>query len=150
MPHESPLISVIVIGLGLAFVLGTLAQRLRISPLVGYLLAGVVVGPFTPGFVADPRLILQLAEIGVILLMFGVGLHFSAKDLIAMRAIILPAAIIQISLSTLFGMGVAFLLGWSAGVGIVFGLSLSVASTIVMLRALQERRMLETDRGRLA
>lgn len=150
MSDHTPLISTIVIGLSLAFLLGTLAQRLRLSPLVGYLLAGVVVGPYTPGFVADQTIADQLAEIGVILLMFGVGLHFSLKDLWAVRAIAVPGAVGQMAVATVVGMGLAYLLGWSAGAGLVFGLSLSVASTVVLLRSLQERRLLVTERGRIA
>lgn len=147
MPHESALITNVVIGIALAFALGTLANRLRTSPLVGYLLAGVVVGPFTPGFVADQSLAPQLAEVGVILLMFGVGLHFSVKDLLAVRATVLPGAAAQVAASTLLGGGLAWLLGWRIGPGLVLGLSLSVASTVVLMRALQERRLVETERG---
>jgi CPA2 family monovalent cation:H+ antiporter-2 len=150
MPHHTPLISTIVVGLVLAFVLGALAHRLRISPLVGYLLAGVLVGPFTPGYVADQGLANQLAEIGVILLMFGVGLHFSLKDLLSVRAIAVPGAIVQIASATLLGMLLAWWLGWSIAAGVVFGLALSVASTVVLLRALQERRLVETERGHIA
>ncbi len=150
MPHDTPLIATISIGLGLAFVFALAAQRLRLPPIVGYLLAGIVVGPFTPGFVADQKLAVELAEIGVILLMFGVGLHFSLKDLMSVRTIAIPGAIGQIAVATLLGMGLAMLLGWSAGAGFVFGLSLSVASTVVLLRALQERRQVETEKGRIA
>lgn len=150
MPHESPLVAVVVIGLGLAFVLGTLANRLKLSPIVGYLLAGVAVGPFTPGFVADPRLTLQLAEIGVILLMFGVGLHFSPKDLLSVRRLVVPGALLQVAIASGLGAGAARLLGWPPASGLVFGLTLSVASTVVMVRALQERRLLDTERGRIA
>lgn len=150
MPHDTPLIATIVAGLGLAFLFGAIAQRLRISPLVGYLLAGVAAGPFTPGFVADQRLATELAEIGVILLMFGVGLHFSLKDLLSVRAIALPGAVVQISVATLLGLGLALLMGWTVGAGLVFGLALSVASTVVLLRAMQERRLMETERGRIA
>ncbi|HZH09785.1 MAG TPA: YbaL family putative K(+) efflux transporter [Microvirga sp.] len=150
MPHHMPLISTIVVGLVLAFVFGTIAQRLRISPLVGYLLAGVLVGPFTPGYVADQGLANQLAEIGVILLMFGVGLHFSLKDLLSVKAIAVPGAIVQIASATLLGMGLAWMMGWSMAAGLVFGLALSVASTVVLLRALHERRMVETERGHIA
>jgi CPA2 family monovalent cation:H+ antiporter-2 len=150
MHTHGPLISIIVVGLVLAFILGAIANRFRISPLVGYLLAGVVVGPFTPGYVADQKLANDLAEIGVILLMFGVGLHFTLNDLLSVRAIALPGAIAQIVVATLLGMGLAYLLGWSVGAGIVFGLALSVASTVVLLRALQERRLVETERGRIA
>jgi CPA2 family monovalent cation:H+ antiporter-2 len=150
MPHDTPLIATIVAGLGLAFVFGTIAQRLRLPPLVGYLVAGVAVGPFTPGFVADQALATELAELGVILLMFGVGLHFSLKDLLSVRAIALPGAIVQIAVATLMGLGLALAVGWSAGAGLVFGLALSVASTVVLLRAMQERHLMETERGRIA
>jgi CPA2 family monovalent cation:H+ antiporter-2 len=137
-------------GLMLAYVFGLLAHRLRVQPLVGYLLAGVVVGPFTPGFTADLSLAAELAEIGVILLMFGVGLHFSLKDLMSVARVAVPGAILQIVVATLIGAGLARLLGWSWNAGLVFGLALSVASTVVMVRAFQERRLLDTDRGRLA
>lgn len=150
MPHDTPLIATIVAGLGLAFVFGALANRFRIPPLVGYLIAGVLVGPNTPGFVADAGLANELAEIGVILLMFGVGLHFSLKDLLSVRAIAVPGAIVQIGFATALGAGLAWMLGWSMGAGLVFGLALSVASTVVLLRALQERRLIETERGRIA
>ncbi|MET4204623.1 YbaL family putative K(+) efflux transporter [Bradyrhizobium sp. LA6.12] len=150
MPHDTPLIATIVVGLGLAFVLGTIAQRFRIPPLVGYLLAGVAVGPFTPGFVADQALATELAELGIILLMFGVGLHFSLQDLLSVRHIAVPGAVVQIAVATLMGLGLSWLMGWSVGAGLVFGLALSVASTVVLLRALQERRLMETDRGRIA
>ncbi|HEY6833150.1 MAG TPA: YbaL family putative K(+) efflux transporter [Pseudolabrys sp.] len=151
MPHYTPLISTIVAGLVLAFVLAAVAQRLRISPLVGYLVAGVLLGPAVPGFyTADQSLANELAEIGIILLMFGVGLHFSLKDLLSVRAIALPGAIVQIVVATALGMGLAHAFGWSLGAGLVFGLALSVASTVVLLRALQERRLVETERGRIA
>src|SRR5688572_10346526 len=138
MPHHTSLIATIVAGLGLAFVFGVLAQRLRLPPIAGYLMAGVLIGPFTPGYVADQELAPQLAEIGVILLMFGVGLHFSLSDLLSVRAIAIPGAVAQMALATLLGMGLAWTLGWSTGAGLVFGLALSVASTVVLLRALQE------------
>ena len=151
MPHSTPLISTIVAGLVLAFILAGIAQRLRISPLVGYLLAGVLLGPGIPFFfTADQALANELAEIGIILLMFGVGLHFSLKDLMSVRAIALPGAVVQIAVATLLGMGLAHWLGWPLGAGLVFGLALSVASTVVLLRALQERRLVETERGRIA
>lgn len=150
MPHYTPLIATIVAGLVFAFIFGSIAQRLRISPIVGYLLAGVVAGPYTPGFVADQALAHELAELGVILLMFGVGLHFSLKDLLSVRAIAIPGAIVQIGAATLMGMGMAYFLGWGWVAGFVFGLALSVASTVVLLRALQERRLIETERGRIA
>jgi CPA2 family monovalent cation:H+ antiporter-2 len=148
--HHTSLIATIVAGLGLAFVFGAIANRLKLPVLVGYLLAGVVVGPFTPGYVADQELAPQLAESGVILLMFGVGLHFSLKDLMAVRKIAIPGAVVQITAATVMGLGLALALGWSVGAGIVFGLALSVASTVVLLRALQERRLVETGRGKIA
>jgi len=150
MPHETPLIATIVIGLVLAFIFGAIANRLRIPPLVGYLVAGVLAGSHTPGFVADQELAAELAEIGVILLMFGVGLHFSLKDLLSVRAIAIPGAIVQIIVATLLGAALAWILGWSMQAGLVFGLALSVASTVVLLRAMQERRLIETERGRIA
>ena len=148
--HSTPLIATIVVGLGLAFAFGLAAQRLRISPLVGYLLAGVAVGPFTPGFVADAALAGELAEIGIILLMFAVGLHFSWRDLMAVGSIAIPGAVVQIGVATLLGLGLALLLGWGLVAGLVFGLALSVASTVVLVRALQERRLTDTERGRIA
>jgi CPA2 family monovalent cation:H+ antiporter-2 len=150
MPHYTPLIATIVFALVLAYAAGALALKLRLAPIVGYLLAGVAVGPFTPGFVADQSLAGELSEIGVILLMFGVGLHFSLGDLLAVRAIAIPGAAVQIAIATLLGMALAWLLGWSVGAGLVFGLALSVASTVVLLRALEVRRLLETGRGRIA
>jgi CPA2 family monovalent cation:H+ antiporter-2 len=150
MPHPNSLIVTLVAGLGLAFVFGVIANRIRLSPLVGYLLAGVVLGPFTPGYVADQALAPQLAEVGVILLMFGVGLHFSLSDLLEVRRVAVPGALGQIVVTTLLGFGLARLFGWSAGAGIVFGLALSVASTVVVLRSLQERRLVETERGKIA
>src|SRR4029077_18659285 len=150
MTHDTPLIATIVTGLGLAFLFGAIAQRLRVPPLVGYLLAGVAVGPFTPGFVADPALAAELAEIGVILLMFGVGLHFSLHDLLSVRAIAIPGALVQMAVATLLGMALAWGIGWKLGADLVFGLALSVASTMVLLRALQERRLVDTEQGRIA
>jgi CPA2 family monovalent cation:H+ antiporter-2 len=150
MLHQTPLIATIAAGLVLAFALGLLAHRLRIQPLVGYLLAGILVGPFTPGFVADQSLATELAEIGVILLMFGVGLHFSLKDLLSVGRIAVPGAIGQIAAATAMGAALATWLGWSLQSGLVFGLALSVASTVVLVRALQDRRLLETERGRIA
>lgn len=150
LEHHTPLIATIAVGLMLAFVLGLAAQKLRIQPLVGYLLAGVAVGPFTPGFTADPALAAELAEIGVILLMFGVGLHFSLKDLLSVAHIAVPGAIGQIAVATLMGAALSWALGWPPVAGFVFGLALSVASTVVLIRALQDRHMLDTDRGRIA
>ncbi len=150
MHHATPLITTIVGGLVLAFILGMIANKLRISPLVGYLLAGVLAGPFTPGFVADTKLAPELAELGVILLMFGVGLHFSLKDLMAVKSIAIPGAIAQIAVATLLGMALSAALGWSLMTGIVFGLCLSTASTVVLLRALEERQLIDSQRGQIA
>ncbi|WP_426750411.1 YbaL family putative K(+) efflux transporter [Myxococcus sp. Y35] len=150
MPHDTTLIATIAVGLGLAFVGGFVARWLKLPPLVGYLLAGVAVGPFTPGFVADGGLAGQLAEIGVILLMFGVGIHFSIKDLLAVRNIAVPGAIVQIAAATVMGTVVASWWGWSLGAGLVFGLALSTASTVVLLRALEERGILDSVNGRIA
>jgi K+:H+ antiporter len=150
LTETSPLIAVLVIGLGLAFIFGTIANRLKLSPIVGYLLAGVAVGPFTPGFVADRALTLQLAEIGVILLMFGIGLHFSPGELLAMRRIAIPGALLQVAVATLLGEGVAWLVGWNFGTGLVFGLALAIASTVVMTRTLQDRHVMDTERGHIA
>ena len=148
MPHHTPLIATISVGLVLAFAFGLLAHRLKISPLVGYLMAGVAVGPFTPGFVADAELAAELAEIGVILLMFAVGLHFSLKDLMSVRNIAVPGAVVQIAVATLMGMALAWALGWSLQAGMVFGLALSVASTVVLLSLIHisEPRDLSTSR----
>jgi len=150
MPHHTSLIAILVFGFVLAFVLGALANRLRLSPLVGYLLAGVLAGPFTPGFVGDQTIAPQLAEIGVILLMFGVGLHFSLRDLMSVRNIAIPGAIAQITVATLLGWGLAELMGWRHIEGLVFGFSLATASTVVLLRAMEERRLLDTRRGKIA
>jgi len=150
MHHDTDLINIVAVGLGLAFIFGALANKLRLSPLVGYLVAGICVGPFTPGFVADQALANQLAELGVMLLMFGVGLHFSLKDLMSVKAIAIPGAIGQILVATLLGWGVSSLMGWPAIHGIVFGFSLATASTVVLLRAMEERRLLETMRGKIA
>ncbi|HEN3722802.1 TPA: YbaL family putative K(+) efflux transporter [Klebsiella pneumoniae] len=148
MHHATPLITTIVGGLVLAFILGMIANKLRISPLVGYLLAGVLAGPFTPGFVADTKLAPELAELGVILLMFGVGLHFSLKDLMAVKSIAIPGAIAQIAVATLLGMALSA--ARSLMTGIVFGLCLSTASTVVLLRALEERQLIDSQRGQIA
>ena len=150
MPHHTPLLATIAAGIGLAFILGLVANRLKLSPLVGYLLAGVVAGPFTPGFVADQGLANELAEMGVILLMFGVGLHFSLKDLMSVRLIAVPGAVVQMVTATAMGVGLGFLFGWPLIGGLVFGLALSVASTVVLLKALQERHIVQTERGRIA
>jgi monovalent cation:H+ antiporter-2, CPA2 family len=149
VPHDAPLISLLAVGLGLAFVFGAIATRLRLSPLVGYLIAGVVVGPFTPGFVADTELAGDLAEIGVILLMFGVGLNFSPKDLFSVRAVAVPVTVIQIAVMMAVGVLIGWPLGWSIETGVVFGLALSIASTVVSLRVLQERKLEQSERGKL-
>lgn len=150
MPHDVSLIATIAVGFGLALVLGYGAMRLKMPPLVGYLLAGVVVGPATPGFVADVGLAGQLAEIGVMLLMFGVGLHFSMDDLMAVRRIAVPGAMVQIGVATLLGMGLSALWGWDLGAALVFGLCLSVASTVVLLRALEAQGTLKSINGQIA
>ena len=150
MPHEPLLISTIAVGLTAAFVGALVARRLRLPPIVGYLLGGVAVGPFTPGFIADTDLAAELAEIGVILLMFGVGIHFSVRDLLAVRSIAVPGAIGQITVATALGAGLGLALGWGVGGGIVLGLALSVASTVVLLRALMERHELNSVQGRIA
>ena len=150
MTHESKLIALIAIGFVLALAFGFLAARLRLPPLIGYLLAGVAVGPFTPGFVGDPGLASELAEIGVILLMFGVGLHFSLDSLLRVRAIALPGAVVQIAVATAIGALLASWWGWDLGAGLVFGLAMSVASTVVLLRALEQRNELDTENGRIA
>ncbi len=150
MPHDTSLLATIVLGLALAACGGFVARKLRLPPLVGYLLAGVAIGPFTPGFVGDANLAGQLAEIGVILLMFGVGLHFSIKDLLAVRRIALPGALAQVITATAIGAGVALIWGWSLAAGLVFGLALSCASTVVLLRALQDRRALDSVNGHIA
>jgi monovalent cation:H+ antiporter-2, CPA2 family len=150
MAHDTTLIAMIAAGIGLAFVLALIATRLRLPPLVGYILAGVLIGPFTPGFIADVGLAQQLSEIGVILLMFGVGIHFSVDDLLAVRRIALPGAVVQIAVATVLGAVTARVWGWSWGSGIVFGLCLSVASTVVLLRAMESRGMLDSRDGRIA
>jgi CPA2 family monovalent cation:H+ antiporter-2 len=150
LEHGGDLITTIALGLSAAFVGGFVARRLRLPSIVGYLLAGVALGPFTPGLFADPEVATQLAEIGVILLMFGVGIHFSFRDLLAVRGIAIPGAIVQISAATFLGVGLAVLLGWGVAAGVVLGLSLSVASTVVLLRALMQRNALESVHGRAA
>ncbi|RKS86062.1 Kef-type potassium/proton antiporter (CPA2 family) [Orbus hercynius] len=150
MHDTGPLLAAIIGGIVLAAILGMLADRLRVSPLVGYLIAGIIFGPATPGYVADTAIISQLAEIGVILLMFAVGLHFSLKDLMAVKLIAIPGAVVQIAVATLLGMGLSSILGWSMTTGLVFGLCLSTASTVVLLRALEERDLIESKRGRIA
>ncbi|HEY7491307.1 MAG TPA: cation:proton antiporter [Candidatus Tectomicrobia bacterium] len=150
MPHEITLISTIAVGFALALIFGFIANRLGASPLVGYLVAGVGVGPFTPGFVADHAIARQLAEIGVMLLMFGVGLHFSVADLLAVRRVVIRGAVSEIVIATSIGIGLTLAWGWSVGAGVVLGLSLSVASTMVLLKALEERNVITTVNGRIA
>jgi CPA2 family monovalent cation:H+ antiporter-2 len=148
--HEIGLISTVAVGLVYALIGGYIASRLRLPPLVGYLLAGIVVGPFTPGFVADAKLAPQLAEIGVILLMFGVGLHFSIGDLLAVRRVAVPGALVQVVATVALSFGVTRLWGWSNGAGVVLGLALSVASTVVLLRGLETQGLLNSLSGRIA
>ncbi|TBW11841.1 Kef family K(+) transporter [Azotobacter chroococcum subsp. isscasi] len=150
MPHSLPLITTLATAFGLALLLGVLAARLKLPALVGYLLAGIMLGPFTPGFVADAHLGHELAEIGVMLLMFGVGLHFSLDDLLAVRKIALPGAILQIAVATALGAGIAAAWDWSLGGALVFGLALSVASTVVLLRTLEAHGILDSMNGRIA
>ena len=150
MPHEVTLITTIAAALGLALIMGFIAVRLKLPVLIGYLAAGIAIGPATPGFVGDLELSSQLAEIGVMLLMFGVGLHFSLDDLLAVHRIALPGAIVQIAVASLLGMAVAAMWGWNLAAGIVFGLALSVASTVVLLKALESRGVLESLNGRIA
>jgi CPA2 family monovalent cation:H+ antiporter-2 len=150
MPHESKLIALIAVGFVLALAFGFAAARVRLPPLVGYLVAGIAIGPFTPGFVADSNLASELAEIGVILLMFGVGLHFSIATLLRVRRIALPGAVAQIAVATAIGAALARWWGWDLSAGLVFGLALSVASTVVLLRALEQRNELATENGHIA
>jgi len=148
--HEDTLIATLAMCLAFAFLFGVLAARLRMPPLVGYLLAGIALGPYTPGWVADPQLAPQLSEIGVMLLMFGVGTHFSLRDLVAVHRVALPGALAQILVATALGGLVAHLWGWPLGADLIFGLALSVASTVVLLRALEERGLLTSEDGRIA
>lgn len=150
MLHHAPLLITMAAALVAAFALGFAAQKANLSPIVGYLAAGIVIGPNTGGFVADPEIASQLAEIGVILLMFGVGLHFSIKDLLAVKRVAVPGAVAQMALATVLGTGLGLMLGWSTGSAVLFGLALSVASTVVLLRALEERQLLDTRGGHIA
>ena len=150
MPHAVSLVTTLAAGFGLALVFGFVAARLGLPALVGYLIAGIAIGPATPGFVADAAIAAQLAEIGVMLLMFGVGLHFAVDDLMAVRKIALPGAVVQMVVATALGAGVARLWGWPLGAALVFGISLSVASTVVLLKALESRGVLESANGRIA
>jgi CPA2 family monovalent cation:H+ antiporter-2 len=148
--QELPLLSTIAIGLSLAFILGLVASKLRLPPIVGYLLAGILIGPGTPGYVAHIEIANELAEIGIVLLMFGVGLHFSLKDLMEVKRIALPGAIAQMTAATAMGTALACYLGWSLPSGILFGLALSVASTVVLLRALEDHHLVESTNGQIA
>ncbi len=150
MPHDVDLIILLAVGFGLALIFGYIAARLRLPPLIGYLIAGVIISPNTPGIVGDIHLANQLAELGVMFLMFGVGMHFSLNDLMQVRRIALPGAILQIAVATLLGIGVSMLWGWEFGSALVFGLSLSCASTVVLLKALADRGLLESVNGKIA
>ena len=148
--HEIPLITTIALALSAALLFGLIARRLGLSPIVGYLIAGVLIGPHTPGVVGDAKIASELAEIGVILLMFGVGLHFSFKDLLAVRSLAIPGALAQSTAATLACMGLAVLIGWSWQSGLILGIAVSVASTVVMLRALLDHGIVETPEGHTA
>ena len=150
MPHDVDLIILLAVGFGLALVFGYLAARARLPPLIGYLIAGIIISPNTPGVVGDIQLANQLAELGVMFLMFGVGMHFSLSDLMQVRRIALPGAILQIAVATLLGIGVSMMWGWSFGSALVFGLSLSCASTVVLLKALGDRGLLNSVNGKIA
>jgi CPA2 family monovalent cation:H+ antiporter-2 len=150
MNHSISLVTTLAAGFGLALLLGFAAARLKLPALVGYLLAGIAIGPATPGFVADTQIASQLAEVGVMLLMFGVGLHFSIDDLLAVRKIALPGAVFQMLVASALGSGVAMLWGWPLGEALVFGLSLSVASTVVLLKALESQGLTDSADGRIA
>jgi CPA2 family monovalent cation:H+ antiporter-2 len=150
MDHEPVLITTIAIGLTAAFIGGLMAHRLGLPAIVGYIVAGVAIGPFTPGFVADPTVATELAELGVILLMFGVGIHFSFRDLMAVRSIAIPGALIQAAVGVVLGVWVGGLLGWDLGGGLVLGLAISIASTVVLLRALEDRNEQHSTQGHIA
>jgi CPA2 family monovalent cation:H+ antiporter-2 len=150
MPHEIPLVTTIAAALAGAWVLGVVAQRVGLSPIVGYLLAGVLIGPHTPGFVGDVGLATQLAEIGVVLLMFGVGLHFHIRDLLAVKGIAVPGALLQSGVSTLLGLALGLAFGWPPPAGLVLGMALAVASTVVLMRVLEDRQLLATPHGHAA
>ncbi|WP_373684879.1 cation:proton antiporter, partial [Acinetobacter sp. YH12071] len=150
MPHDVELIILLAVGFGLALLFGYIAARLRLPPLIGYLVAGILISPNTPGVVGDIHLANQLAELGVMFLMFGVGMHFSLNDLMQVKRIALPGAILQITVATLLGIGVSMMWGWSFGSALVFGLSLSCASTVVLLKALGDRGLLDSVNGKIA
>jgi len=149
MEHNVTLITTIAAGFGLALIFGFIAERLKLSALVGYLVAGILIGPATPGFVADAHIASQLSEIGVMLLMFGVGLHFSIEDLMSVKRIAIPGAIVQMTIATLLGMYVSSAWGWTFGEGLVFGLSLSCASTVVLLKALESRNLMKSINAKI-
>ena len=150
MPHDFPLITTISSALGLSLILGFFANRLKLPALVGYILAGILIGPFTPGFVANSKIAAELAEIGIMLLMFGVGLHFSLDDLLKVKKIAVPGALLQIIAATLMGAFLALSWGWDLSAALIFGLSLSVASTVVLLRAMEKTGLLQTVNGQIA
>ena len=150
MEHNVSLITTIAAAFSVALILGFAAERIKIPAMVGYLLAGIIIGPATPGFVADVHIASQLSEIGIMLLMFGVGLHFSPDDLLAVRRVAVPGAALQMGATTLLGMAVAQWWGWSLGGALVFGLSLACASTVVLLKTLETRDLLNTMNGRIA
>ena len=150
MPHDVDLIILLAVGFGIALIFGYIAARLRLPPLIGYLVAGIIISPNTPGIVADIHLANQLAELGVMFLMFGVGMHFSLNDLLLVRRIALPGAILQIAVATLLGAAVSMFCGWSFGSALIFGLSLSCASTVVLLKALSDRGLLDSVNGKIA
>ena len=150
MDHNISLITTLAAGFGIALVLGLIAERLKLPALVGYLVTGILIGPATPGFVADVGIAAQLSEIGVMLLMFGVGLHFSIRDLLAVKRIAVPGAVVQMSIATVLGMAVSWWWGWEWGHGLLFGLSLSCASTVVLLKALESHGVLDSMNGRIA
>src|SRR5262245_21198845 len=150
MDHNISLITTLAAGFGIALILGFIAERLKLPALVGYLLAGIVIGPATPGFVADVHTASQLSEIGVMLLMFGVGLHFSLDDLLSVKGVALPGAVVQMALATVLGYGIGWWWGWPQGMALIFGLSLSCASTVVLLKALEARGILDSMNGRIA
>jgi len=150
VPHETPLVTTLAAAFASAWLLGVLARKAGLSPIVGYLLAGVLIGPYTPGFVGEVALAGQLAEIGVVLLMFGVGLHFHLRDLLAVKSIAIPGALLQSAAATLLGIGVAVAFGWSVSAGLVLGLAISVASTVVLMRILEDHQLLSSIHGHVA
>src|SRR4051812_25225790 len=150
MPHHIPLITTLAAALTAALLLGVVARQLRLPPLVGYLIAGMLIGPQTPGFIGDLALAGELSEIGIILLMFGVGLHFSPRELAEARGVVVPGAPVAMAVATLLGWGTARLWGWTDGQGFVFGICLSVASTVVLMRALTDRGEMLTNAGKVA